>query len=189
MAGVAGQYVPLATYLAAERDVPYRHEYVGGMIYAMAGGTAAHNLTSQALSRAMYSTGRKQNCQTYVSDMKVKVDDLHVYYPDVMVVCDPQSLDPYLQTTPCLIAEVLSPSTRHTDLREKRSLYVTIPTLRAYLLIDVDDRWVEVYGRGPEGVGWVSTLFHPGDDITLDCPKATFAVDDLFVDLDETARR
>ena len=61
--------------------------------------------------------------------------------------------------------------------------------MRAYLLIDVDDRWVEVYSRGPEGVGWVSMLFHPGDDITLDCPKATFAVDDLFVDLDESARR
>jgi Uma2 family endonuclease len=179
----AVQYVSMETYLAAERDVPTRHEYVGGVLYAMAGTSSDHNLVALALRDAVVGAGRTANCKTYVSDMKLKVNDLHVYYPDVMVVCDPQSMDPYTQVAPCLVAEVLSPSTRHVDLREKRSQYSSITTLRAYLIIDVDGRSVEVFRRGPLGRGWVSTAHRPGDMIELDCPKVEFQVDDLFADL------
>jgi hypothetical protein len=35
------------------------------------------------------------------------------YYPDVMVACGEQA-DPYYESTPCLLAEILSPSTRDT---------------------------------------------------------------------------
>jgi Uma2 family endonuclease len=37
------RFYTLDEYLALERQSPIKHEYVGGRIYAMAGGTPAHN--------------------------------------------------------------------------------------------------------------------------------------------------
>jgi Uma2 family endonuclease len=50
-----------------------------------------------------------------------------------------------------VVAEVISPDTRRVDEGEKREAYLTIPTLRAYLLIDSDRPRVVVYRRGDQG--------------------------------------
>ncbi len=44
--------------------------------------------------------------------MKVRVEQNDAfYYPDVMVACDPQDTESLYKRFPCLIVEVLSPST------------------------------------------------------------------------------
>ncbi len=73
------------------------------------------------------------------------------YYPDGMVVCEPNSPDDEFQDRPVVIAEVLSVSTRRTDEGEKRDAYLTIPTLAAYLLIETERPRVIVHHRTPEG--------------------------------------
>ena len=50
---------------------------------------------------------------------------------------------------PMLIIEVLSPSTAHYDRTIKRELYQSIPSLRAYLLIEPEATFVEWYERTP----------------------------------------
>ena len=46
-------YITVEDYLAAEEQSDVRHEYLGGLIYAMAGETRAHNQISQNIAFAL----------------------------------------------------------------------------------------------------------------------------------------
>jgi Uma2 family endonuclease len=55
------------------------------------------------------------------------------------------------QHAPCLIVEITSPSTESIDRREKAFTYRKIPSLRAYLIVDQNRRWVERHWRDEAG--------------------------------------
>jgi Uma2 family endonuclease len=60
-----------ADYLAIERNGIIRHEWVGGQIYAMTGGTRLHHQISFRLARSLADAADADGCQTFVADMKV----------------------------------------------------------------------------------------------------------------------
>src|SRR5947209_3534224 len=98
-------------FLAGERRSESRHEYVGGIPYAMAGASEEHNLISLNLASALRSHLQKQPCRVFMVDMKVRLriarEDIF-YYPDVMVACDPRDTDRYFKRYPTVLIEVLS---------------------------------------------------------------------------------
>ncbi|MGH9762954.1 MAG: Uma2 family endonuclease [Blastocatellia bacterium] len=61
-------------------------------------------------------------CETFISDVKVKVDENTYYYPNVMVSCDSAG-SAYYRSQPVLIVEVSSPAER-VDRHEKLLAYV-----------------------------------------------------------------
>ena len=141
-------------YLAGERVSKKKHEYAGGHVYAMAGGKNIHNMVAGAFFGAIYGKLRGRRCQVFNSDTKVRIrmpTHTRFYYPDGMVVCEPNPPGDEFQDRPVVIAEVLSVSTRRTDEGEKRDAYLTIPTLVAYLLIETERPRVVVHRRTPEG--------------------------------------
>jgi Uma2 family endonuclease len=70
-----------------------------------------------------------------------------------MVVCEPNGPDSVYQDRPVIVVEVLSDSTRRQDCHEKRDAYLTIPSLKAYLLVEPDEAKVSVYRRKTVGAG------------------------------------
>jgi Uma2 family endonuclease len=172
-------HLSVAEYFALEATSDVRHEFVGGQLYAMVGGTRRHNLISGRVFRAV-SEGLKDGCYAYVSDMKLSVAGDVFYYPDVMVVCEP-SADERFETSPCLIVEVLSPSTAGVDRREKLAAYLTIPTMRAYLIVDPLQPHVEAHEHHHER--WSTIHYGAGDAIALVCPPMTLDVDELYANL------
>lgn len=141
-------------YLAQEERAEVRHEYLGGYLYAMAGASTAHNRIAGALHGLLYNQLRGKPCEPFNSDMKVRLrraKHTWFYYPDCMVVCEPNSPEDPFQDRPVVIAEVLSEATRRTDEGEKREAYLTIPTLTSYLLIETDRPRVVVHGRTDDG--------------------------------------
>jgi Uma2 family endonuclease len=117
--------IPLEEYLAGERDTDTRHEYVNGLIYAMAGASETHNTIAGSLY-ALIETNLKDGCRAWQSDMKVVIHNKGQrfgYYPDIMAACGENTDDPYVRTNPVLIVEVLSDSTERTDLKEKFDNY------------------------------------------------------------------
>jgi Uma2 family endonuclease len=139
-------------YLRLERQAEYRSEFVNGRIIAMAGASKEHNLISVNVSSSLHQQLRGGPCETYASEMRVKVDVTGRYtYPDVIVVCDePQFEDAELDTllNPTLLIEILSPSTESYDRGDKTRDYRQIPSLREYLLVAQDRPHVERYRRG-----------------------------------------
>lgn len=170
-------------YLAAERDGEVRHEFLHGAVYAMAGGSANHNRVTLNLAGRcnMHSHG---DCQTFSSDMKLRLDGGNLfYYPDVMLVCDPRDDDDFFKTSPCMLAEVLSPSTQLTDRREKWQAYQKLPSLREYLLLAQDRPVVEVYKR-VNMRQWGLTVLTEDDSLLLDCLELSIPVRELYRGVD-----
>jgi len=171
----------ISEYLEWEPQQDIRYEYNNGEIYAMTGGTLAHNDITLNLYRTLYPHVRSRGCRINVSDVKVQVStNSPYYYPDVVVSCDPQDLNArkFIQR-PKLIAEVLSAGTSAKDRGEKFANYLTIPTLEEYVLINSDKISVERYKRG-EGRIWLYYPYIAGDAIALSSLEFEFAIDLLY---------
>ncbi|WP_243032448.1 Uma2 family endonuclease, partial [Thermus altitudinis] len=115
--------VTLEAYLQEEARSPVKREYLRGRVYAMAGASALHNRVALNIAARLLEAARTKGCRVYMSDMKLRIRDEAVYYPDVMVVCQPGPPHPYYEEAPCAVVEVLSPATEAQDRREKRALY------------------------------------------------------------------
>ena len=171
-------------YLHGEQESPIRHEYIAGPVYAMAGAGEAHNRISLNIAFHLRAATRGSPCAVFISDMKVRVAAHEAfYYPDVLLTCDPTDRESLYKAAPCLIAEVLSPSTEMTDRREKLLAYRTLPSLRYYLLVAQDRRLVEVYRREGD-CGWRHELSDEGA-LAFDCGGLALrlTVADLYEDV------
>ncbi|MEY6431792.1 Uma2 family endonuclease [Thioalkalicoccus limnaeus] len=154
--------VRIDTYLQGELGSESRHEYVAGQTFMMAGAGERHSRIAGNLFFHLRGAIRGTPCGVFVSDMKVRITAHDsFYYPDVLVTCDPSDRESLNKTTPCLIAEVLSPATEIIDRREKLIAYRTLPSLRDYLLISQDSRRVERYYRDAAG-HWTHEIIEDG---------------------------
>lgn len=180
----AAQRLPLVSvedYLAAEEKSDVRHEYVGGYVHAMAGGKYRHNQVSSNILIALGSRLRGKPCQALNPDAKVRIRSAagtSFYYPDAMVVCEPNPGNPTFQDSPVVVVEVLSDTTRRYDAHEKRDAYLMIPSLQAYLLVEPDEAKVSVYRRMNDGA--VSQAFDAELYVGLD---AVIALAQIEVEL------
>jgi Uma2 family endonuclease len=146
--------ITVCDYLAGEEVSEIKHEYLGGTVHAMAGATNQHNTIATSALLSLGGQLRGKSCQPFNSDTKVRIefpDHTRFYYPDAMVVCDSNSGSDQFQDRPVVIVEVLSESTRRTDLREKRDAYLTISSLKVLLFVEPDSATVTLYRRKPEG--------------------------------------
>src|SRR5690242_1556857 len=144
------RYTP-EEYLAHERQAEHKSEYIAGQIIAMSGASRAHNRISVNLLRVLSSQTLDGPCETYGSDLRVKVSARGMYtYPDVTVVCGRQEFEDAQVDTllnPTLIVEILSPSTEAYDRGAKFGYYRALPSLREYLLVAQDQVLLEHYVR------------------------------------------
>ncbi|MEY3996198.1 MAG: hypothetical protein RL344_541 [Pseudomonadota bacterium] len=131
-----------------------RHQLYDGEIFAMAGGTAAHNATAGALYSELRQHLKGTPCRVFMSDMRVKVAH-NYFYPDVVVSCSPLDIqDPKLVelNSPKIIVEVLSNSTASFDRGLKFAAYRTIDSLQEYLILDPDAKTAEVFRKNATGI-------------------------------------
>jgi Uma2 family endonuclease len=170
------QLVSVEDYLVTELKTDTKHEYLGGVVYAMAGGGNRHNRISGNIFGTLFGSLSGKPCQPYNSDTKVRVrrlEDTRFYYPDVQIVCRSNSLEEQFQDEPTVIFEVLSESTRRIDEQEKRSAYCSVPSLHAYVLVEQDRALVIVWRRTGHGfvreehTGFESTILFPELEIRL----------------------
>ncbi len=164
-------------YLEGEKDAPVKHEYVHGEVFALAGASDHHNTVAGNIHTVLKLAARRKDCRVYMSDMKVRADDVF-YYPDVMFVCD-DGPDAYYKDKPCVIAEVLSPSTVRTDTNEKRYAYLELPSLQLYLLVDSRRRFV--WGLYRSKSGWDERVFGEDDVIPVPCAEVEMTMNDIYV--------
>jgi Uma2 family endonuclease len=140
-------------YLAWEETQPLRYEYLNGEVIAMTGGTIPHNQVAVNLAALLKNHLRGQGCKVLTSDAKVAVSEKgSFHYADVSVTCDARDRGArqYIRY-PCLIAEVLSPSTEAWDRGGKFRQYRRIETLQEYVLIDPDRPGWECYRLNERG--------------------------------------
>src|SRR5260221_715081 len=176
------QLMSMEDYLAWENEQQVKHEYIGGVVYAMAGARNRHNLVA---SNVMVSIGpqlRGKPCKTYNSDTKVRVllpTHTRFYYPDVMVVCQPSSPDLSYQEGPTVIVEVISERSRRTDQQEKREAYLALGTLQIYLIVEQASAAATIWRRADQGF---AGEVYAGLDAVIALPEigAQFALAEVY---------
>ena len=168
-------------YLAGELLSEERHEYIAGVVHAMAGASAVHNTISLNIYGTVYNHLKGKTCQGFGSDMKLRLNfgpDTVFYYPDAMVVCDPTDDATYYRERPVLIIEVLSPQTARVDQREKFLAYRTLPSLEVYVLVDQSRCYVTLYRRA---TNWSpEILTDPSDFLTVPALGWSVPLRDLY---------
>lgn len=177
-------------YLRTEELSPYRREYVDGFVYALhgedvpnaqAGATSRHGLICMNIGSALHRTALRQRCRLYQSDMRVRIPQpgfTRYYYPDLVLTCDPVDDDATFVTMPCLVVEVLSPSTRDLDRREKLLAYTALDSLQGYLLVDTATRAARLYVRN--GDRWDEQYAEGEGEVKLPCLDVSLSLPDLY---------
>lgn len=174
-------YISPEEYLLQENDNPsgIRHEYVNGVIYAMAGASRGHNRVTNKLALRLGTHLEKTPCEVFQSDMKIGIkhqEEVRFYYPDVQVTCAEET-ETYYNTSPCLVIEVLSESTARKDRTEKLLGYQLIASLQEYLICSQDTPIVELYRRRTL---WQRERFSDGETFILESVNLELDVNDLY---------
>jgi Uma2 family endonuclease len=137
-------------YLEGEELSEVKHEYVGGLIYAMAGASRDHNTLALNLASRLRAHLGGGPCRTHIADVKVRLRHLGsdiFYYPDVVVGCDPRDTESLYLEHPKVVVEVLSKATERLDRREKYWAYRSAESLEEYILIAQDKREVTIFRK------------------------------------------
>jgi len=185
MAEPAARRVTYGEYLAIDAASELRHEYVAGVVVAMAGGTVEHVRIIGQLQFLLRLALAGKPCAVLASDARVRVRAAdRAAYPDILVVCgeiqkDPE--DPHAIVNPTVLIEVLSDSTAAVDREGKNHDYRRLPSLREYVLVSQRERSIEVYRRsGPRR--WVLEELISGERLQLVSLEVELAVDEIYRD-------
>lgn len=152
-----GRRYTLAEYLAFEESASSKHEFHGGEILAMSGGSPEHALIIANALRAIGNRLVGKPCRVYSSDLRIAIGaGADVQYPDGSVICGPLEYHPAdpkrrLVTNPRVIVEVLSPTTEGYDRGEKFRLYRQLPSFEEYVLISQSTPLIETFVRQSDG--------------------------------------
>jgi Uma2 family endonuclease len=164
-------------FLEGECVTQVKHEFIDGQVYAMTGTTDDHNSISGNVFAALHRQLLGQVCRPYFADVMLKADS-SLFYPDVMVVCDKDDADTArVKHAPTIIVEVLSRSTRKTDITTKKIAYLKLPSLQEYILIEQDKCEVVVFRRSEN---WASTYYVIGDVVTLESIGVSLSVEEIY---------
>ncbi len=168
-------------YLHYEELSDIRHEYIKGQVYAMSGGSQEHDLISVNIITGLKNQLRGSGCRVFSGNMKVRIKQLDLfYYPDVSISCNPQDRQKYFLESPCLIFEVLSPSTERIDRQEKLINYRELNSLQEYVLVSQTEKKVEVYRRGDRPSDWSLATFLQNDIVEFQSLGLQLSLSDIY---------
>lgn len=145
--------ISVEDYLAGELVSPIKHEYVGVVVVAMSCARNLHNLIAGNIFASLHRRLFDSRCQPFNSDTKVRArfqKRWRFFYPDAFVVCEENPATDTFQDKPVVIFEVISKKTQRTDEGEKKDVYLTIPSLSVYVLVQQTLSAVAIYRRNGE---------------------------------------
>jgi len=174
-------------YFTWEEQQLEKHELIDGQVYAMTGGSKNHSFISAQLIALFTNHLVGSGCETATSDLRVNIAGTNNYiHPDVSVTCDDRdkTTTQYI-TYPCLIVEVLSKSTEAYDRGGKFKMYKNNPVLQDYLLVSSTAIEIDLYHKNDSGQ-WIITIYGEGDTIELKSINLSFAIEQVYRDLNLT---
>jgi Uma2 family endonuclease len=180
-------YLP-EEYLELEIVSEVRHEYIDGEIITMTGGTPNHNQIAGNFYAPLHFAVKGKPYQLFVTDQRLWISKRRIYtYPDVMVVALPLQFQEGRRdtiTSPLIIVEVLSKSTRNYDKDEKFAAYRTLPSFQEYILIDQDKIQVEQYSKTVDRKWLFSEYEDPNNILSLTSLPFEISLADIYDKID-----
>lgn len=158
------------------------YEYIDGYVYMMAGGTLNHDTIKSNIQGMLWNFLRGKRCHAYSSDAKVPINAKKYFHPDITVSCSPSdrgTID--VIKSPRIIFEVLSPGTELNDRNLKMKLYLSLPTLEEYIMVNSQMIEMEMFRK--EDGKWVYYTFGPDDELELKGISFRFPIAEAYLDV------
>ena len=155
-------------YKRQEKDECLNYELIDGVVMMSPSPSREHQQVAGRLFASLFQQLSATPCEPlYELDVPFDGD---VFKPDVMVFCDETA------ELPEIIMEILSPSTRHRDLRIKVVKYEEMG-VKEYWIIDPKTRTITVH----DFIGGTAEGYCAGETIQSQArPEIVIAVDDIF---------
>ncbi|HEX9997405.1 MAG TPA: Uma2 family endonuclease [Abditibacterium sp.] len=181
-------FVDEASYFVLAEKSDVRLEYVDGFVRAMAGTSRLQaNINSRILA-ALATVLRDGPCEVVASDLRIRpAGSTRYYYPDIAVYCENAEFDenaPNTLLSPTILVEVLSDSTAHIDRTEKLDVYLAIPTLRHYLMVDQSRVRIEHFHRAETAEWHFDAYLWRRDTISFPDLNVSIPVEEIYRRLD-----
>ena len=174
----------LEEYLEFDYNAEGRYEYFDGEVVEVSGGSPEHSLLGNRIGFLLQRELMQKNCSVYNSEVQIKVPvKLPYCYGDVSALCEKPIYEDLgnqrLLINPSLIVEVLSPSTEKYDRDLKFKAYKSIESLREYLLINQDQKFVTLYTKHNEKF-WFQSEYVEGETLKLESLECELKVDEIY---------
>ncbi len=178
----------LEAYRNLETIAEVKHEYHDGEIIEMTGVSINHNSILINLIVLLKLALRGTNYRLQSSDLRLWIPQYNRgLYPDLMLIAgEPLFSDNRNDEilNPCLIIEVLSPSTSGYDRGDKFRYYRSIPQLNQYLLVSQGEILIESYSKTSDN-NWLLQEYTPARGIiSLDSLGISLNLADIYEGID-----
>ncbi len=151
-----------------------RVELIFGDIFMMSGASRVHQDVVGNMFFVFKNLQKKRGCSAVIApyDLKFECDDTtNVVQPDVILFCQDEQI-------PCLVVEVLSPSTALKDKTLKKELYECVG-IGEYLIVDPLNHYVDRY-IFKDGVLHYDKCYGKEDKMELVCLGEEVDVEGFF---------
>jgi Uma2 family endonuclease len=170
-------------YLTTERQGGVRHEYLDGKVIARSGSNRWHNILVSNTVVAFGSRMHGHKAEIYISNMRVKLKNSYVCYPDIVVVNgEPSFADQNadLLLNPTVIVEIFSNQTNSSDKTNKLESYLAMDSIKEFVLLKEEEMRVEHYAR-QNAKQWIYRIYNERDDvISLESINCKVSVSEVY---------
>jgi Uma2 family endonuclease len=170
MTETAHRRLTVAEFFAWQEKQADRYELVDGSpLRMMAGAKNVHDDIVVNVLAELRNQLRGSSCRPFTSDGSVETKPGQIRRPDIGVDCGRRDPNGMTASSPRVVVEVLSPTTRDFDTIGKLNEYQTIDSLEHILVIEPNAPEVIVWIRGVDR-SWRKNL-HKGLDQEVDMPE------------------
>lgn len=186
---ISNKQMTLEEYLEFDYNAEGRFEYYDGEVFEMSGGSHEHSLLGSQIGFLLKRELNQKGCSVYNSDVQIKVPAMLPYrYADVSALCGKPNYEELgnqrLLVNPTLIVEVLSPTTEEFDRDLKFKAYKSIESLREYLLVSQDKKFVTLFTKYNEKF-WFQSEYVEGETLKLESLDCELSVDEIYLGIIE----
>jgi Uma2 family endonuclease len=173
-------------YLMAERHNASRNEYLNGKVVAKSGSNRWHNLIVSNVTIGIGSRVHGPKVDIYVGNMRVKLKNNFISYPDVVIVNgEPtfadQGMD--LLLNPTVVVEIISGATNYVDKTQKLENFLAMESIKECLTVKEDEMRVEHYSK-QNAKQWIYRIYNERDDVvSMDSINCKVSLQEIYAQI------
>jgi len=173
-------------YLANERKTGAKNEYFNGKVIGRSGSNRWHNLIVSNLAIGIGSRLHGHKCEIYISNIRVKLENNNICYPDIAIVNGEPSFADTAQDVllnPTVLIEVVSNDMHSAVKTTKLESFLAMNSIRECFLIKEDEMRVEHYAK-QNAKQWVYKIYNERDDVvSIDAIGCKISLQEIYAQI------
>ena len=170
-------------YLTTERQSGSKNEFHNGRVVGLSGSNRWHNLIVSNVAIGIGSRTHGHRCEIYISNIRVKLDNNFICYPDIAVVSgEPEFTDRNFDVllNPTFLVDVFSSEMNSSAKTTKLESFLAMNSIKECLLIKEDEMRIEHYAK-QNAKQWIYKIYDSREDvISIDSIGCKISLQEIY---------